>query len=170
MPQNGAATVIVGVLPGQPDTVVIEAAVLARKLGGELVCATVDTGRYMVAEFADGSITASPFDPDNPDVSRETFHPGLLAHLTRLLEGRGVHWSTRALAGDPARALGRLADTLDAALIVIGTRESGWRGSLHEFFSGSVAANLAHHQHRPVAIIPLSPVPFGNTLPWQTGP
>ncbi|MFO7689780.1 MAG: universal stress protein [Cryobacterium sp.] len=163
MPHRDAAPVIVGVTPGQADAVVVEAAVLAERFEGELVCATVDTGYYMVTEFDDGSVTASPVDPDNPEIVTLTVDPALLAHLTRLLDGRGVRWSTRALAGDPARALDRLADTLDAGLIVVGTRHAGWRGSLHEFFSGSVGVNLAHRQHRPVVIIPLAPVPFGAT-------
>ncbi len=160
--------VIVGVLPGQPDAVVLEAAAIAGPLQAELVCATVDVGRYLVDEFADGSIVSLPIDPDLLDLDVEGFPVALRAHLSTLLEGGTVAWSTRAVVGDPARALAHLADTLDAAMIVVGTRERGVRASLQEFFGGSVAAHLAHRQHRPVVVIPLAPVDFRDELPWES--
>lgn len=46
-------------------------------------------------------------------------------------------------------------------MLVIGTRE-GARGALREAVHGSVAAQLAHRQHRPVVVVPLDPVPFGT--------
>ncbi|MBC7442246.1 MAG: universal stress protein [Ramlibacter sp.] len=159
--------VIVGVTRGQPDAVVRGAAVFASRFQAELVCATVDATRYMVAEHADGSMSSLPFDPDLPELAEETFDPRLAAHLAEILAGAGVAWSTRALAGDPARALGHLAHTLGAAMIVVGTRESGVRHTLQTFLGGSVAARLAHRQHRPVVVIPLAPVPFEEPLPWE---
>ncbi|TFD07117.1 universal stress protein [Cryobacterium sp. TMT1-66-1] len=160
--------VIVGVTPGQPDAVVLEAAAFADRFHAELVCATVEPGRYVVDEFADGSILSLPVDPDLLDLDDEGFPVALRAHLTTLLDGRSLTWSTRAVAGDPARALAHLADTLDAAMIVVGTRERGVRASVQEFFGGSVAVHLAHRQHRPVVVIPLAPVAFRDELPWES--
>lgn len=157
--------VIVGVIPGQPDAVVLEAVVFATHFGGELVCASVDVGRHAVSEHPDGSVESVPYDPDLPELGNAEFDPALGAHLATVLAGRGIRWSTRALAGDPAEALGQLANTLDAAMIVVGTRDPGLRGTLHEIFEGSVAARLAHRQHRPVVVIPINPVPFEETLP-----
>jgi nucleotide-binding universal stress UspA family protein len=71
------------------------------------------------------------------------------------------------LVGNPAQALGDLADTLNASMIVVGTREATLRASLQEFINGSVAAQLAHRQHRPVVVIPLAPVPSDQPLPWD---
>jgi nucleotide-binding universal stress UspA family protein len=167
MSTSHPARVIVGVTSGQPDSVVLEAAVFAAHFNAELVCATVDASRYLVSERADGSVTSLPFDPDLPDLKDEGFDPTLKAHLAQILDGRDLDWSTRALAGDPARALGHLAETLDAAMIVVGTRESTMRHGLQSFFTGSVAVRLAHRQHRPVVIIPLAPVPFEDALPWE---
>ncbi|TFC52902.1 universal stress protein [Cryobacterium sp. TMT1-21] len=161
--------VIVGVTHRQPDAVVLEAAVFASRFQAELVCATVEATRYMVVEHADGSMSSLPFDPDTPELTEERFDPRLAAHLAEILEGAGVVWSTRALAGDPARALGHLAQTLGAAMIVVGTRESNVRSTLAKFISGSVAVRLAHRQHRPVVVIPLAPVPFEEPLPWEGG-
>lgn len=164
-----STVVIVGVTPGQPDAVVLEAAVVAAQFHAELVCATVDAGRYLVDEYADGSIMSLPVDPDLLDLDEEGFPIALRTHLATLLDGRDLVWSTRAVAGDPARALAHLADTLNAALIVVGTRERGMRASLQEFFGGSVAVHLAHRQHRPVLVIPLAPVAFRDELPWESG-
>ena len=160
------AHVVVGVIPGQPDAVVLEAAVFASRFGGELVCASVDVTRQPASERADGNVTSVPYDLDLPRLEElGGFDPALAAHLATVLAGSGVAWSTRALAGDAAEALGQLANTLDAAMIVVGTRDPGLRGTLHEIFEGSVAAHLAHRQHRPVVVIPINPVPFEETLP-----
>ena len=49
---------------------------------------------------------------------------------------------------------------IDARLIVVGTRKRGFGESIREFFTGSVAARLAHRQHRPILVVPLGePVP-----------
>jgi hypothetical protein len=37
---------------------------------------------------------------------------------------------------------------------------------MREFFTGSVAVQLAHHQHRPVLMIPLDPTGPDAPLPW----
>lgn len=167
MSTSRPACVIVGVTSDQPDVVVLEAAIFAAHFGAELVCASVDATRYMVTEREDGSITSLPYDPDLPDFREEGFDPKLRAHLAKNLDGRGLAWSTRALAGDPARALGHLGETLHAAMIVVGTREPTVRHNVQQFFNGSVAVHLAHRQHRPVVIIPLAPVPFEEDLPWE---
>ena len=45
--------------------------------------------------------------------------------------------------------------------------EAGLRASMREFFRSSVAVHLAHRQHRPVLVVPLSPVDDGRALPWE---
>lgn len=195
-PSHPRRSLVVGVVRHQPDAVVREAARFAARLGADLVCATVDVGRYIVQEHADGTVTSAPVDPDLPELGESVFDPEIEARLRELLgspddrtedddtadnpadgtetaasTGDGtaarVSWSTRALAGDPARALGRLADALDAEAIVVGTRDTGIRAGIQEFFSGSVAVHLAHRQHRPVIVIPLTPVDGEGALPWE---
>lgn len=160
------AHVVVGVIPGQPAAVVETAADVAARFGAELVCASVDVARYTVAQSLDGTIIASSIDPELMDEKVERFDPELEESIRTALEGRDVPWSVRALAGNPAIELAGLAEELDAVMIVVGTREAGLRGSLREFFSGSVAVHLAHHQHRPVLVVPLDPQPVGTTMPW----
>jgi nucleotide-binding universal stress UspA family protein len=144
----------------------------------------VDRERYLVEELPDGRVRSAPVDPDLADPATDAastdgaeappdrtdpFDPALEVRLRGVLDPTGVEWEVRALAGDPARALARLADTLDAMMIVVGTHEGGLRGSVRELFTGSVAAHLAHRQHRPVVVIPLSPVGLDAELPWDPG-
>ena len=76
-------------------------------------------------------------------------------------------WTARQLVGDPALAIKQLATKLDAQLIVVGTRKRGIGESIREFFTGSVAARLAHRQHRPVLVVPLQdPVPDTQPEIW----
>ena len=55
-------------------------------------------------------------------------------------------------------------------MIVVGSRRRGMRSGLKEFFGGSVAAQLAHRQHRPVVVVPVDPVAPGAPLPWEDAP
>lgn len=185
MPEQHPRTVVVGVMARQPDAVVRHAAALAAQLGARLVCASVDRDRHVVEEHPDGHVRSVPVDPDLADPATDAaptdaagdaaaagtdrFDPDFEARLRGVLDPTGVDWEVRALAGDPARALTRLADALDAMMIVVGTHEGGLRGSLRELFSGSVAAHLAHRQHRPVVVIPLSPLGLDAELPWEAG-
>ena len=164
------AQVVVGVVAGQPPAVVAEAAAFARHFHAVLVCATVDASRYLVETRPDGSITSLPTNPDNPDLRVETFDPKLRAELAAILEDRDVIWEARPLVGDEAHALGELARQLDAAMIVVGTRDATFAGTVHEFVNGSVATRLAHLQNRPVVVIPFNPVQEDGELPWTTLP
>lgn len=121
--------VVVGVTPGQPAHIVEHAARCARAFGVELICAHVGTGL-------------------------ETADDDLVADLAQTLAGSGVPWSTRQLTGDIAVALGQLATTVDAEMIVVGTHERSFSVSVQEFFHRSVAVQLAHRQQRPVVVVP----------------
>jgi len=159
--------VLLGVSRGQPDIALIRAARFAAKFGSQLVCAHVDPGRYVIEELPDGSVTSLPLDPDLPELNCTDFDAELAAHITEVLAGEPVELIFRELAGDIAYALGRLADILDAELIIVGSRRRGFTSGVKEFFAGSVAAQLAHRQHRPVAVIPVAPVAPGEPLPWE---
>ena len=165
-PRDRPKTVIVGVVPHQSDTVVLRAADFASALGAELVCACVNRTRYPIGENPDGSVVTLPFDPDLPEFTDEEFDPGIQQHIDEVLRGKPVRWSVRSVAGEPVRALAHLADTLDAEMIVVGTRD-GARSSIQEFFGGSLAVHLAHRQKRPVMVVPVSPTPRGEKLPWE---
>jgi nucleotide-binding universal stress UspA family protein len=166
----GRGGILAAVVPGQPRAVLEQAARLADDLGLPLVCANVDPDRYVVSSYVDGTVVALPYDPDLPETEEKHFDPALEADIRTVLDGRGIPYSVQQLAGDPAWSLGRLAEDMDARYIVVGTREAGLRGSVREFFNGSVAVHLAHRQHRPVIVVPLNPLPGAQRFPWEDPP
>ena len=158
---------LVGVTYGQPDTVLRQAAHFARVFGASLVCAHVDPGRYVVEERPDGSVVSLPLDPELPELKDTDFDQGLVAQIRTAVADDSIDVSFRELAGDVAYALTRLADILDVELVIVGSRRGGVRAGLKQFLTGSVAAHLAHRQHRPVVVIPVAPVAEGKPLPWE---
>ena len=144
VPRRVTGPVLAGVVPGQPRAVVHRAAELAYTLNVKLICVYVDITSYLADEPDDG-----PVD----DV--EATSAGILERLENTLDGTGIRWSFRTLAGDPARALGQFAESTDASVIVVGTRELGLGTRLEQLLVGSVAVDLTHRQHRPVLVVPL---------------
>ncbi|WP_375386619.1 universal stress protein [uncultured Microbacterium sp.] len=155
-PAHGA--VIVGVIPDQPTRVLKEAARYARLLGAPLLVVYVDVTRFVTYEDPDGYVHATPIDVTLA-VGEGEFSD-VKAAAAAVLDGHGIDWSARQLIGDPALAIKHLADEIDAKLLVVGTRRRGLGESIREFFTGAVAARLAHRQPRPILVVPLGePVP-----------
>ncbi|WP_426185636.1 universal stress protein [Microbacterium sp. TWP3-1-2b2] len=153
--QNAALqkAVIVGMQPGQAVRVLQEAARYANLLGSPLVVAHVDVTRFVTYEDPDGYVHSAPIDL-NIEAGAAEFEE-VQAAAAAELEGKALTWTARQLVGDPALAIKQLANKLDAQLIVVGTRKRGLGESIREFFTGSVAARLAHRQHRSVLVVPL---------------
>ena len=152
--------VIVGVVPDQNPRVVKEAAKFAAMMKAPLVVAHVDVTRF------DGYVHTAPIDvniaPGEADIDL------VRASVAHALEGIDVDWRLHQLVGDPALALKHLAEQVDARLLVVGTRKRGIGESIREFFTGSVAARLAHRQARPILVVPLGePAPDDEDL-WPT--
>lgn len=159
---NGAAAaadgalrgaVIVGVIPEQSNRVLREAARYASLLKAPLLVVHVDVTRFVTYEDPDGYVHSAPIDI-NLAAGAEDFVEVTRA-ATELLTGRSLSWSVRQLVGDPALAIKNLAEQVDARLLVVGTRKRGFGESIREFFTGAVAARLAHRQPRPILVIPL---------------
>ncbi len=157
---DGAPVIVVGMAPGQPEVTVRRALDLARGLGAEVVFAVVDLGEPPGREAG-----ASGHDAHRvgPGVHVLAVHET----LERLVGDRPVTWRVEPLAGDRVQELARLAERVDAVMIVVGTRQAGFRGRVSDFFGGSVAAQLAHHQPRPVLVVPTAPVGFEQATPWE---
>ncbi|MBA8795987.1 nucleotide-binding universal stress UspA family protein [Friedmanniella endophytica] len=169
--------VLVGVTPGQSEVVLREATLLADRLGAALVCAHVDASRYITDVLPDGSVLSVPLDPDLGDAESPQFDPELAEHVRDVVgrepapAGRERQLIFRALVGDPALALAQLGETAQSTYFVVGTRRSGLRAGMKEFFGGSVAVHLAHRQIRPVLVVPTAPVrQSDHPLPWEPGP
>lgn len=160
--------VIAAVIPGQSSRVIKEAALYARLHGAPLVVVHVDVTRFVTYEDPDGYVHSAPIDM-NLESGAGDFD-AVRAEVTAALEGKGVEWTARQLVGDPALAIKQLADRIDARLIVVGTRKRGIGESIREFFTGSVAARLAHRQRHSILVVPLGePVPDDQDEIWADG-
>ncbi len=148
--------VIVGAIPDQSPRVLKEAARYAKLLGSALIVAHVDVTRFITYEDPDGYVHTAPIDID---ISAGDAQLKLVTDAAEAVLGEpafaGVEWSVQQLVGDPALALKHLAEKSQARLIVVGTRRRGFGESVREFFTGSVAARLAHRQSRPILVVPL---------------
>jgi nucleotide-binding universal stress UspA family protein len=123
----------------------------------------VDVTRFVTYEDPDGYVHSAPIDIDIE--SGEDALAKVTAATAAIAEGSGVEWSVQQLVGDPALAMKHLAEKVDARLLVVGTRRRGIGESIREFFTGSVAARLAHRQHRPILVVPLGePVPDDEAI------
>ncbi|MCT9819319.1 universal stress protein [Microbacterium sp. W1N] len=159
--------VIVGMIPDQPARVVREAARYAALLQAPLVVAYVDVTRFVTYEDPDGYVHTAPIDLDvSPGESQFAAVKDAVAHA---LAGSPVAWSATSLVGDPALAIKHLAEQSDARLIVVGTRRRGFGESVREFFTGSVAARLAHRQSRPILVVPLEAPAADDEELWPEG-
>lgn len=157
--------IVVAIEPGQPELVALTAMSWSQAAGGvPLYFAYVDTQRFTVDEFPDGTVRHSDVDPDIVDDSWMPVQEELEKSLTTLLASSGVPWEFRYLAGRPDRALTHLARAVDAAAIVVGARAPGPGSRIREAVEGSVAIRLTHHQHRPVLVVPLSVVDWETPL------
>lgn len=161
--------IVVGVQPDQPEAVIEEALRFAVRLQARLEFVQVDTGRYVIeGQFGEDPLVerSMPLDSDAADTNEDPFDAAILERIERIVGDR-VPWRTHQMAGDVVHTLATLANRVDAVMIVVGTKEPSLRRSVQEFFSGAVGAHLAHRQHRPVLVIPLSPVGESAQLPWS---
>lgn len=159
--------IVVGVTPHQSSAVVEQALVFASRFDASLLCVHVDASRFVVETRPDGTVVAAPYDPDAGEAIDEVMDPAIIERAESLGAAAGIAVAFLETAGDPARTLGRVAHDRDAAMIVVGTRRASLGGSIREFFSRSVAANLTHRQTRPVVVVPTETVGPKDALPWD---
>lgn len=151
---TGPAPLLVGVVPGQYPEVLRTAAFLAGGLSVPLICAYVDEASYLVEWDPGRSSHRLSLHPDVDEAEIRAVTRELRSVAGAACDGAGVDWTLRTLAGDPARALGRLAAEAGAAMIIVGTPERGLGHRISEALNGSVAAWLSHHQGCPVLVVP----------------
>ena len=152
---SGPPPLVVGVLPGQSPQVLHTAAALAAHLAAPLICAYVDEASYLVEWDPARSAHRLSLHPETDNAEIKAATQELRSAIGAVCDGLGINWALRTLAGDPARALGRLAADTGAAMIIVGTPEPGLGHRISAALNGSVAAWLSHHQDHPVLIVPV---------------
>jgi nucleotide-binding universal stress UspA family protein len=151
---NGPAPLVVGVVPGQHPEVLRVAASLAKTLAAPMICAYVDEASYLVEWDPTRSAHRLSLHPDADDARIRATTQELRSIMEARCASLGIDCTLRTLAGDPARAIGRLAADANASMIVVGTPERGIGHRITAALNGSVAAWLSHHQERPILIVP----------------
>ncbi|WP_427018287.1 universal stress protein [Pseudarthrobacter sp. P1] len=147
--------VLVGLMPGQDGAVTARAAELAASLGVVLLGAFVDPASYLIEWDPAGDVEPLSLDPvlsdddETAGIARE-----LSAQLDSVALEYGVESQFRVVAGERALALGRLAESVGAAIIVVGARRPGLLAKAEELVGGSVVRKLTSSQHTPVLAIP----------------
>lgn len=145
--------VVLGVAWKPSDSLIRAGASLAARLDAHLICAYVDPASYLTEWEPANSLTSASLDPA---VNNETDFPS--GHVRDLLQSvlspPGREWSFRVLNGAVAQALGRLAASTDASLLIVGGQRPGRLHAVERMLEGSVEAELAGVQRRPVLVIP----------------
>lgn len=156
---SGSPPLLVGLLPDQHPEVLKTATSLAARLSAPLLCAYVDEASYLVEWDPTRSAHRLSLHPDKDDDDIRTITSGLRSVVERAVadaatSGATVDWTLQTLAGDPARALARLAAESNSPMIIVGTSERGLTHRISELLNGSVGLWLTHHQSRPVLVVP----------------
>lgn len=154
---SGPPPLLVGVMPDQHPEVLRTATQLAARLSAPLLCAYVDEASYLVEWDPARSAHRLSLHPDKDDQDVRAVTMEIKAVIDDAVTTAGdpaISWALRTLAGDPARALARLAAETNAPMIIVGTSERGLAHRISEALNGSVAAWLSHHQSRPVLVVP----------------
>lgn len=152
---SGSGPVVVGIHSGQHRTVLVEAAALAAELGREVVCGAVAADSYLAEWDAADVRDQTSLHPATLAADDQAIALALAGSVRTTLGDGDPPWTVRVLAGDPVHALTRLADEVDARLIVVGAHPRGVGHAIEGWLSGSVAARLVHAQQRPVVVVPL---------------
>ncbi|HEY2298091.1 MAG TPA: universal stress protein [Jatrophihabitans sp.] len=102
------------------------------------------------------SITVDDYgiDPDSDefDAVCERNRARERGEIETAMRATAVAWTYHEQRGEPARALAKLADEVDAAYLVVGATHPG---ALHHLVGGeSVNKWLVRHQGRPVLVVP----------------
>ncbi len=137
------------------ERLVRAAAGLALIMGTHLICAFVDPASYLTEWDPAGYRDGTSLDPVC-NLEAEFPVRQMRTSLEGILGPPGGAWSFRVLNGEVAHALGRLAQSTDAAALIVGGQRPGRVARMGRMLEGSVSVSLTRLQARPVLIIPHS--------------
>jgi nucleotide-binding universal stress UspA family protein len=139
---------------------------LADGLSAPLIAAFVDPANYLIEWTPGNNVLPISLDPDDDTAIAAA---RLKVSLTAAAADNQVNWSLRIIGGDPALALGRLAEAVGASTIVIGGRRPGIMAKVDELVSGSLMHRLLTTQPVPVRGIPSPDVKHHFHSPGERG-
>lgn len=145
--------VVLGVAWEPSERLIRAGAGLAAMLDAHLICAFVDPGSYLTEWEPAGSRAGVSLDPafkTESDFPSRQVREG----LQTILGQSGDAWSFRVLNGAVAQALGRLAESTDASVLIVGGQRSGRLAAMSRLLEGSVSVSLTRVQPRPILVVP----------------
>lgn len=123
---------------------------LARAFGRPMVAVHV---RRRAVPLVEGYVPI-PEDVQLDDGAEDAIEAALSADLAASGELNGISWELVSTSGDAAAELIRIAETRDAACLVVGKRHTGFAQFLHRIASGSVSHAVVSSQKLPVLVVP----------------
>ncbi|MFT8704981.1 universal stress protein [Bifidobacterium aquikefiricola] len=147
----GSSSIVVGVIPGQPDRVVEEACRMAGSMSASMLYLV-----YVNSTLTEENGHMVPLDSDSMSETWRDDSARLSEHVLGIAQDAGVTAQYQLLAGDPAKELAKFAHSHNASMIVVGTRERGALAALQEWANGSVSLRLSHTQSIAVLTVPLA--------------
>lgn len=135
------------------ERLVRAAAGLSVIMGTHLICAFVDPASYLTEWEPADSRPGISLDPV-VNVDAEFPSGQMRASIEGILGAPGGAWSFRVLNGEVVQALGRLAESADAAALIVGGQRPGRIARMVRLLEGSVSVSLTRLQARPVLIVP----------------
>ena len=148
--------IVVGVRPHQHSRVLSMGLRLAAELRQQLVCVYV-ISRPALVEWNVGDDTDF-FSLSQPE--RDEFGGKQVDDMQRRLEEALLHtpvpWILKIAYGDPARALAKVAEQLEATLLVIGSHQKRAPWKLGQFRHNSMVLRALLHPQVPVVLVPTS--------------
>jgi nucleotide-binding universal stress UspA family protein len=134
-------TIVVGYDDGEPSRRALDrAAELAEKFGASLVITSVTPVVYEAGRSAGPTDTVDTFEHHKDELKAARDH----------LADRNLQVRFQPAVGEPADSIVELADSENADLIVVGTREVG---VVQRLLGQSVSDAVARHAHRDVWIV-----------------
>ncbi|HET7136863.1 MAG TPA: universal stress protein [Gaiellaceae bacterium] len=127
------------------------AAAIAKAFGAKIV--VTDVAAPQPVQAAPGAFGLVPYYEYTSDIGLRADAVRWREHRDRidsLLDGRGIEHEFAGVVGQPAAEIVDVAESRDADLIVVGTRQAGF---LERLFGGSVSQGVARRAHCDVLVV-----------------
>ena len=133
-----AGPVVLGVAWEPSEHLIRAGASLAARLDAHLICAYRGPGQ-LPHRMGTRRFHGQAHRWIRPSRVRQTSPPAMSANVLQAILGPpGEEWSFRVLNGAVAQALGRLAESTDASLLIVGGQRPGRLAAMERMLEGSV--------------------------------
>lgn len=148
--------IVVGVRPHQHPRVLSMGVWLAAELKQYLVCVYVISRPALGEQIVDDDTDFFTLPQPERDEFGGKQVDDLQHRLEEVLLQDDVPWILKIAYGDPARALAKVAEQLEATLLVIGSHQKRTPWNLGQFRHNSMVLRALLHPQVPVVLVPTS--------------